>query len=106
MQPVIVESSLRSSAICSGVTTSDGSASEDPATPDDGEFTVTLSAVSSTPTTVNYTLTGTATNGTDYQTLGASVTFAAGTATATLTVTPIDNSVVGGSKTVTVTVPH
>jgi hypothetical protein len=50
--------------------------------------------------TVNYTLTGTAVNGTDYQNLSGSVTIPAGQASTTINVTPIDADVVGGSQTV------
>ncbi len=37
--------------------------------PDYGQFTVTLSAASSTASTVTYTLAGTATEGSDYATI-------------------------------------
>ena len=49
--------------------------------------------------TVNYTLNGTAQNGTDYQNLSGSVTISAGSSSASITLTPIDDSSVEGSET-------
>ena len=60
----------------------------DPAT-----FTLTRGGPTAAPLTVTYTVGGTATNGTDYQALSGSVTFAAGSSTTTVTVTPVDDSV-------------
>jgi hypothetical protein len=71
---------------------------------DMGTFTFTRAGDTTTALTVNVTMSGSAVNGTDYQSVGSSVTFAAGSPTATMTITPIDNSVASGSKTVTVTV--
>lgn len=51
------------------------------------EFVFTRSGDTSSALTVNYAIAGSATNGTDYQTLPGSVTFAAGSATATVPVT-------------------
>ena len=52
---------------------------------------------------VNYTVTGTAIAGSDYQTLGTSITFAAGSSTATKTVTPLQDSLVEPDETVVIT---
>jgi len=57
-----------------------------------GVFTLTRSSTTG-PLTVNYTLTGTATNGVQFQTLPGSVTFADGEATASINVVPIDDGV-------------
>src|SRR5204862_6420105 len=51
---------------------------------DPGEFTFTRTGDASLDLTVNYTLGGTAQNGTDYQPSGTSVTIPAGAASATL----------------------
>ncbi|MFM6406694.1 MAG: Calx-beta domain-containing protein, partial [Microcystis sp.] len=51
-------------------------------------YTFTRSGVTTNPLTVNYTVGGTATNGTDYASIPTSVTFAANSATATVTVDP------------------
>jgi hypothetical protein len=51
--------------------------------------------------TVNFTVAGTAASGTDFQPVGTSVTIPAGSSSATITVTPIDAGLVGGSQTVT-----
>ena len=55
------------------------------------------------PLTVNFTVGGTATSGSDYTAIGTTVTFAAGSATATKTVSVIDDSLVEGDETVMVT---
>ena len=54
--------------------------------------------------TVTFTVTGTATNGTDYDTLPVTVTFAAGQSTVDLSVVPRQDGVAEGSETVIVTV--
>jgi hypothetical protein len=61
--------------------------------PTAGVFTLTrVSNQTSTPLTVSYTLTGTASNGVDYVSLPGSVTFAANETSTNITVTPIDDS--------------
>ncbi len=54
-----------------------------------GEFTITRDGNTSSPLTVNFSLGGTAVNGTDYQTLGTSAVIPAGSSTITLDVVPI-----------------
>jgi len=71
--------------------------------PVNGQFTVTLSRPSSQATTVNFTVTGTATSGTDYTAIGTSVNVPAGNTTATITVTPISDATSEGNETVIVT---
>ncbi|MBE9175137.1 DUF4114 domain-containing protein, partial [Synechocystis salina LEGE 06155] len=68
-------------------------------------FTVTLNETSTAPTTVNYTLTGTATAGTDYspQAVTGSVTIAAGQTTNSFTVTPTDDNLFEGSESIIAT---
>src|SRR5205823_1190952 len=56
------------------------------------------------PLTVNYTVGGTATPGTDYTALSGTVTFGVGQATVDVPVTPIDDTAVEGTETVVVTV--
>jgi Calx-beta domain/Domain of unknown function (DUF4114)/RTX calcium-binding nonapeptide repeat (4 copies) len=53
--------------------------------------------------TVTYTLSGTATNGTDYQTLTNTVTFVAGKDTATIDLTTIDDNIFEGNEDITIT---
>lgn len=65
----------------------------------------------SAPLTVTYTITGTAVAGAlgsnnDYVTLSGSVTFLANQATASVLVTPLDNTTGQGTRTVTVTVAN
>ncbi len=70
---------------------------------DDGEFTVTMSAMSSTPTTVSYTLgAGTATSGADFAALPGSVIIPANSLTAMIAVDVLDDLIVEGAETVIV----
>jgi hypothetical protein len=71
-----------------------------------GTFTFTRAGgVTTGPLTVNYAISGTATAGSDYSTLSGSVTFAANATTATVTVTPINDSIYNeGNETVIVTI--
>lgn len=87
------------------VTATDGFASESPI--DTGLFTLTRSGSSSSLTTaltVNYTVSGTATSGSDYTALSGTVTFLAGQATATVLVTPVADANVEGAESVILTV--
>jgi hypothetical protein len=84
------------------IVASDGTATENnPA--DTGIFTVSRSGSTAGSLNVNYTIGGSATNGTDYQSLSGTVTIAAGQSTATITVTPIDDSIAEGNETVVLT---
>ncbi|MGA3163550.1 MAG: Ig-like domain-containing protein [Verrucomicrobiota bacterium] len=78
--------------------TSDGTESGIP-----GFFTVQRTGDTGQPLAVNYHLSGTATNGVDYQRLSGTVTIPAGQSSATIGVMPIDNLVEGSNKNVTVT---
>jgi Calx-beta domain/Domain of unknown function (DUF4114)/RTX calcium-binding nonapeptide repeat (4 copies) len=52
---------------------------------------------------VSYTLSGTATNVTDYQTIASTVTFAAGNNTVTINVQPLDDNIYEGNEDITIT---
>jgi hypothetical protein len=66
-------------------------------------FTITQNRISVNSTTISYSLTGTAVEGTDYQAIGTKTAIIpAGQTTATVTVTPIDR-VIAGSGTVILT---
>src|SRR5207244_945940 len=82
------------------VTASDATASE---SGDTGAFTITRTGSTGSALTVNYGLSGSASNGSDYQQLGNSATIAAGSSSAIVTVTPIDDSSVEGAETVVLT---
>jgi serine protease len=71
---------------------------------DPGVFTITRSGDISTALMVNYTISGSAFNATDYSALPVSVEIPANATSATLTVTPIDDSNVEGTETVSLTV--
>jgi hypothetical protein len=83
------------------ITASDSSASEPGS--NTGKLTVTRTGSTSSSLTVNYTTGGTATAGSDYNTLSGSVTIPSGSASANITVTPKDDSSVEGTETVIVT---
>ena len=83
------------------ITASDSSAAETISgqTANPGQFTITRTGSTSNALTVNYTVAGTATKGTDYSNLTGSLTIPAGSTTATLPVNVIDDSAVEGSET-------
>ena len=68
-----------------------------------GQFTVTISAPSSTDTVIDYTLTGTATSGTDYTPLTGQVTILAGDTFATIDIPTIDDAMAEPTETVIAT---
>src|SRR5262249_13447746 len=68
--------------------------------PNPGTFTFTRTGATGAPLVVSYMLSGTATNGTDYTALSGTVTISAGLASASVTVTPIDDAVFEGPESV------
>jgi Ca2+-binding RTX toxin-like protein len=66
-------------------------------------YTFTRDGSPTNPLTVNYNIGGTATNGTDYANIPTSVTFAAGAATATVTVNPTTDTNIEPDETVSLT---
>ena len=82
------------------VATIDAAASE--TGPDAGMFRLTRSGNVSGSLTVDFAIGGTA-QGDDYGAIGASASFAAGAVTVDVTVTPVDDAVVEGAETVTLT---
>ncbi|MBA4445908.1 hypothetical protein FHL01_11075, partial [Cylindrospermopsis raciborskii CS-506_C] len=66
-------------------------------------YTFIRTGVTSNDLTVNYTIGGTATNGSDYNNIGTSVTFAAGSSTATVAVDPTADTTVESDETVILT---
>lgn len=68
-----------------------------------GTYTVTLSSASVGTTTVNYTVSGTATSGSDFTALSGSVAITDGNTTGTITLTPIDDATSESTETVIVT---
>lgn len=69
----------------------------------DGKVSVFLSGPAPGNVTVNYTLTGTATNGVHYVTIPGSQIIAAGNTNAIISVTPVDDGVINPDRTVTFT---
>jgi len=66
-------------------------------------YTFTRTGPTTSALTVNYSIGGTATNGTDYATVGTSVIFAAGSTTATVTVNPTADTIIEDNETVALT---
>ncbi len=71
--------------------------------PGSAQFSVSRTGITSAPLTVSYSAGGTATSGSDYGQLFGTVTFSVGAATASIFVTPIDDSGYEGDETVTLT---
>lgn len=69
-----------------------------------GQFTVTRSAHTDAALTVTYAITGTAISGNDYVMLPGSITIPAGYASASILVTPLEDFVSDGDKTVVATI--
>jgi len=71
--------------------------------PVDGQFTVTRTGSTAASLAVNYSLSGTAANGTDYSSLSGSVTILAGQSSATIAVDPRFDSGANTNRTVILT---
>lgn len=76
-------------------------AAEEGAVP--GTFTITRAGETVEALTVNFSVSGTALNGTDYTTIPASVTVPAGASSAAVPITPITDALAEGAETVTLT---
>jgi hypothetical protein len=83
------------------VTATNSTATE--AGPISAAFRIARSAAGSAPLTVSYTLGGTAANGIDYATTPQTATIPAGSATADVVITPIDDAFVEANETVVLT---
>ena len=83
------------------ITASDANASE--SGPDSGRFTITRNSGNTVPLTVNFTISGSAGNGVDYQAIPTSVVIPAGTNAAHVTISPVDDPTVEAAETVTLT---
>lgn len=87
-------------AFVSIVATNDG-AEGAPVT--NGTFTVSQTTTATIDTVVTYGISGTAVSDVDYAALASTVTIVAGTASATINVSVLDDSIVDGSKSLTLT---
>ncbi len=84
------------------VAATDATASEQG--PDQGLFTFTRTGSTAAALVVSFTRTGTATSGSDFTALPATVTIPIGAASATVAVKPLDDATVESTETVTVTI--
>jgi subtilisin family serine protease len=82
------------------IAAADASASENPG--DTATLTISRTGPIAAPLTIAYTVSGSATSGVDFQALPGSLTIPAGASTATLTLTPIDDTLHEPTETVTV----
>jgi len=97
------ETLRRQAALLPAVTIQATDATATEAGPTSGAITVFRTGETLLPLVVGYSVEGTATNGVDYATLTGSVTLPIGAASATITVNPIDDTVVEGDETVALT---
>ena len=68
-----------------------------------GQFTISRTGATTAALTLAYSVSGSATNGTDYNRLSGTVTIPVGRSSVTLSVSPVDDSLVEGTETVVVT---
>ena len=73
------------------------------ATPSQGVLTVSQGRMSTQPTTVAYSVTGSATSGTDFTALSGSVTIPVGDTSATVPVSILEDALIEGTETIVVT---
>jgi hypothetical protein len=71
--------------------------------PDEGRFAVSRNGPTTSALTVHYALAGGATNGTDYAALASSIVIPAGSTSASIVVSPVDDAEVEGAESVIVT---
>ncbi|MFM9966493.1 MAG: Calx-beta domain-containing protein [Planctomycetaceae bacterium] len=83
------------------LSTTDATAAE--ANRETGTLTVTRTGATTNALVVNYAISGSATNGSDFDNLTGSVTIEAGQTSATITVRPVDDTSVDANETATVT---
>ncbi|WP_404307061.1 beta strand repeat-containing protein [Neorhodopirellula lusitana] len=81
----------------------DGYEATSPLSVIDGRLVVTQTGVSATDTVIAYTVTGSATEGTDFATLSGSVTILAGQTTAEIDIAVTDDAVFDGTESVEIT---
>jgi hypothetical protein len=84
------------------VIASDASASE--TLPNNGTFTITRTGDTINSLIVNFTVAGTSTVGSDYNSIPGSVTLGVGATSATVTITPINDTIVESTESVVLTI--
>ncbi len=82
------------------VTATDAAATENA---DTGTFTLTRTGATTPALMVNFSISGSATNGTDYTTLGSTLVIPAGQSSATITINTINDSALESTETVVLT---
>ncbi len=85
------------------VAATDATAGEPNSSQDTGTFTFSRTGSTAAALTVNYAVGGTATSGTDFNSLGTAVSFAAGSATKTKLLNVLDDAAVEGKESVVLT---
>ncbi len=84
------------------LTTTDSSASE--AGLDPGSFTLSRTGATTNPLTVSVSISGTATNGTDYNQIISPITIPAGLSSTNINITPVDDISVENTETAVITI--
>jgi len=82
------------------IAASDSSAAEPS---NSGQFTITRTGSTASSLSVGFSRSGSASNGSDYSSISSPVSIPAGASSATISVSPIDDTAVEGSETVTLT---
>lgn len=97
-------STTLASTLTATIIATDATATEE-SVPTSGFFTISLSQTNNTgsPITINYSISGTAINGVDYEPISSSVTIPNGQISSTVTILPVDDMLVEGNETVTLT---
>jgi hypothetical protein len=95
---VFVQASSFGNATLVTVAATDNNAKEG-RTPDQGVFTITRTGSTAAPLTVSYSLSGSASSA-DYNTILSTVTIPAGSASTTVRVIPVDDTLIEGNETV------
>ena len=80
----------------------DAAASE--TSPNPGRFTITRTGPTTSPLTVNFSVGGSATSGSDFTAIGTGVTIATGQSTGVVDINPIDDSLVEAQETVALSI--
>lgn len=99
----VIISDLEAGSNMVSIVANDSSASETSLLfPNDGQFTVSLSDVSATDTVINYTISGTANNGVDFDQLSGQVTIEAGKVSANIDIDVLSDNIIEGTESVIV----
>ncbi|MFX0555430.1 Calx-beta domain-containing protein [Maribacter sp. CXY002] len=103
--PDVVVTNLDDDEFVVSMVTTDPNASENTPANDSGSFLISLNQINNTGAvlTINFTLSGNATEGSDFSNINTSVSIPDGGIDANVFITPVDDTIVENSETVTLT---